>query len=127
MFGHSFGAGVALEFAKAHPDVRRIVLIAPFTSLYAMAYRMVGPVALLLHHNFDNAAVLKGLAMRNPKPSVVVFHGTRDQVIPVAMSRSLAADNPWLIYHEMPGYDHNQIVSRAAPQIAEAMAQIERQ
>ena len=122
LVGHSLGTGVALEFAVAHPEIGRIVLVAPFTSLYDMAFRTAGPAAHLLHHNFDNAAILHQLATRNPMPQVVIFTGDRDQIIPVDMSRQLARDNPWLTYHELPGYEHNQIVAHAASQIAAAMA-----
>ena len=84
LVGHSLGTGAALEFAAAHPEISRIVLAAPFTSLYAMAYRMAGPVAHLLHHNFDNEGVLTMLGQRSPRPTVVIFTGDRDQIIPVA-------------------------------------------
>ncbi len=122
--GHSLGTGVGLEFALAHPEIGRIVLVAPFTSLHDMAFRVVGPIAFLLHHNFANAAVLQQLGQRAPAPQVVIFTGDQDQIIPVAMSRTLARDNPWLTYHELPGFEHNEIVREAAPQIAVAMAEM---
>ena len=121
VFGHSLGTGVALEFAAAHPEVKRLMLVAPFTSLYAMAFRVVGPIALLLHHNFDNEVVLTQLAARDPRPVVDMVTGDADQVIPIAMSRRLKAEFPWIAYDELPGYEHNQIVTRAAHRIAGEM------
>ena len=126
VFGHSFGTGVALEFAWSHPEISRIVLVSPFTSLYAVSYLRVGPAALFLHHNFDNAAVLEQLSIRHPRPQVAIFHGDQDRVVPVTMSRTLAAQNKWVAYHEMPGLEHGHIVSDAAPEIAEAMAAMEK-
>ncbi len=127
VFGHSFGTGVALEFARSHPEIRRIALVSPFTSLYAVSYLRVGPAALFLHHNFDNDAVLQELSKRHPRPAVVIFHGDQDQIVPVTMSRTLAANNKWVVYHEMRGMEHGKIVYDAAPEIAEAMAAMEKQ
>ena len=123
VFGHSLGTGAALEFAAAHPEMHRVMLVAPFTSLYAMAYKVVGPVAHLLHHNFDNEARLQELAERMPRPAVTIFTGAQDQVIPVTMSRRLAAEFPWVTYIEKPAYEHNHIVTAAAPEIAGLMSE----
>ncbi len=122
VFGHSLGTGAALEFALAHPQIQRIVLVAPFTSLYDMAFRVVGPIALLLHHDFANEAVLKQLGARGSRPQVEIVTGDKDQVIPIAMSRRLKAENPWVTYKELPGYEHNHIVTEAAPRIASDIA-----
>ena len=121
VFGHSLGTGVALEFAAAHPSVKRVMLAAPFTSLYAMVSRKIGPIALLLHHDFDNEATLSRIAKRDPRPTVDIVTGDADQMIPVSMSRRLKAEFPWITYDELPGYDHNQIVTLGGQRLAGEM------
>ena len=87
-----------------------------------MAFRSVGPIALLLHHNFDNEARLAELGQRPARPLVVIFSGDQDQIIPAWMPQKLAHDNPWVAYKPLVGYEHNQIVEQAAPVIAKMMA-----
>jgi pimeloyl-ACP methyl ester carboxylesterase len=125
VIGHSLGTGPALELAVAHPEIRRVLLVAPFTSLYDMCYRVVGPIAYLLHHNFDNEARLRELSGRNPCPAVAIFTGSQDQVIPVIMSRKLKAEFPWVTYVEKPAYEHNHIVTDAAPELAALLTRMD--
>ena len=122
VFGYSLGAAAALQFAVQH-EVERVVLVAPFTSTRAMARRMVGwPLCGLLHHRFDNRARLAELASRPKRPEVVIFHGDADAVVPVAMSRELAALVPgWIQYTEFRGVGHNEILDAAEPQILKAL------
>jgi pimeloyl-ACP methyl ester carboxylesterase len=120
LFCHSLAAG--LNFAVQHP-VDRIVLFAPFTSLRDMARRRVGwPLCYLLRHNFDNRARLAALAARPHLPRVTIFHGTDDTVIPISMSRSLAAAHPAMItFNPVPGAGHNTILQDAALQVTAAL------
>lgn len=90
VFGHSLGAATALEFASRH-EPERVVLLAPFTSLLDMARRIVGwPLCHLALDRFDNVARLAELSARARRPRVAIFHGDRDEVIPVAMGQDLA-------------------------------------
>lgn len=109
--GHSLGAAVALEFATRHPP-KKVVLFAPFTSLFDMAARMVGtPLAYLLTDRFDNYGRLADLDQLSARPPVLIIHGTNDDVIPVEMSRELAHDFPKLVqYYEAPGLDHVELL-----------------
>ncbi len=111
LLGHSLGAAAALDFAVGQP-VRSVVLLAPFTSMGAMARRVVGnPMALLLRHEFDNRARLAELAALPRPPKVRIVHGTSDQVVPVDMGRSLAAAFPALVeYSEAAGADHISVL-----------------
>ena len=120
--GHSLGTGIASEFAVAHPEVHRVVLLAPFTSLRDMAYNAVGPVASLLHHNYDNDANLKVLGARSPPPAVEIVHGTTDRTIPVAMSRRMAKEYPWLREREIAGNGHDFTSTESLHVIAADMA-----
>jgi pimeloyl-ACP methyl ester carboxylesterase len=121
VFGHSLGCAAALQYAAAH-RVARIVLVSPFTSMLDMARRTVGwPLCQLLHHRFDNRARLAEIAATGAPPTVI-FHGTDDEVIPVAMGRDLASGFPAIAYHEIPGADHNGILDQARELIDQAMA-----
>ncbi len=108
---HSLGCATGLDFAVHHP-VDRVILMAPFTSMGDMARRTVGwPLCLLLTHRYDNRARLAELAARAHPPAVAIFHGEDDTVIPVAMGRELAEEQPQMItFHEVPGADHNTVI-----------------
>ncbi len=113
--GHSLGAAVALEFAQLHP-VRDIVLIAPFTSMKDMARRSFGwPLCEVLMDRYDNRAALEVLAARSPRPTLRIFHGADDLVIPAAMGRELAQRHPgWAIHRDFLGVDHMDVVHQSA-------------
>ncbi len=124
LFGHSLGCASALQHAARHP-VRRIVLVAPFTTMLAMARRMVGwPLCHVLLHRFDNEARLAELAATTKPPPIVIFHGDRDQVIPVEMGRALAQAHPGFVTcHEIAGADHDGILEVARTAIQRALAE----
>jgi len=89
VYGHSLGAAAALQYAQAH-GAQRVVLIAPFTSMLAMARGRVGwPLCELLVHRFDNVAAVR--ALRKKDVPILVVHGQRDAVIPFAMGEQVAA------------------------------------
>ncbi len=114
VLGVSLGSAVALEFAVGEPRVRRLMLLAPFTSLRAMARRQVGwPLCEVLAHRWDNVAALKTIFARSPRPDVAIFHGTDDAIISVEMGRALAGAWPgWVRYQDVPGAGHNDIIDR---------------
>ncbi|OAI42104.1 hypothetical protein AYO41_01090 [Verrucomicrobia bacterium SCGC AG-212-E04] len=113
--GHSLGAAVALEFAMHYP-VREIVLLAPFTSMKDMARRSVGwPLCEVLRDRYDNRTALAALSSRVPRPTLRIFHGARDSLIPASMSRELAGLNPgWAVHREFPEAEHERVVEHAA-------------
>ena len=121
-FGLSLGCAASLNFAVHHP-VDRMILLAPFTTMRAMARRLVSwPLCNLLWHSYDNAARLRTLAARNPPPRITILHGSDDIAIPPAMGRELAALFPAMVeFHEIPGATHNTIVSVARKEIIAAM------
>ena len=122
--GHSLGAAVALDFASHHPQVRRIILLAPFTSLREEAAFFVGsPLSHLLKANYDNRAALRQLAQRRPPPRVVIFHGLQDGMIPSGMGRELAAEFPdFVTFRGIPEATHDSVVAAAQDEILGLMA-----
>jgi uncharacterized protein len=122
--GHSLGAAAALDFAKHHPQVRRIILLAPFTSLREEAAYFIGsPLSHLLWGNYNNRAALRQLAQRRPTPRVVIFHGLADGMIPAGMGRELAAEFPsFVTFFGIPEATHDTVVLAAEDQILGLMA-----
>lgn len=122
LLGHSLGAATALQFAS-HVPTKKIILLAPFTSMLNMACRTVGwPLCHILTHRYDNVARLAELFEKDNKPVVTLLHGTADRVIPVKMSRKLYdIYKPELSYHELEGTDHMSILDDGRGIIYKAM------
>jgi pimeloyl-ACP methyl ester carboxylesterase len=119
--GHSLGAAVALDFAAKH-RVQTVVLIAPFTTLREEAATMLGSwVARLLIESYDNRANLAEAARVNPAARIAIFHGTRDQVIPVRMGRELAREFPFVEFFAIEDADHVSVLNRAHDKIIDWM------
>ncbi len=125
-FGHSLGAAACL-IAASEFKIQRGVLISPFTSTMDMTRQVIGvPLGFLVWHRFDNSARLEELSERGPG-SVVIFHGTADEVIPVTMSRTLAAQQKGVVrLNEIPGGLHNDLQESSAEAIAVALREIGR-
>ncbi len=125
-FGHSLGAAACLTGASEF-GIQRGVLIAPFTSTMAMTRVMTGlPLGFLVWHRFDNLARLDDLAARGPG-EVIILHGSDDEVIPVAMSRELAArENGIVRLREIQGGRHNSLPLTHAAELAEALEEVGR-
>ncbi len=120
--GHSFGCGAALQSAPLM-KVKRVILIAPFTTLRRAVFRRVGPLAWIMPDGLDNRKRLKDLHGKSPQPGVVLIHGEKDRSIPVRMGRSLASLYPdWIVYREIPGGGHVDILETQRPLIYDAIA-----
>ena len=111
LLGYSLGAAVALDFANRHP-AERIILAAPFTTMRAMADRIVNPyLSWLLAHRFDNLKSLEILSRQSYPPRIVITHGIPDPAIPIDMSRELKRRWPDLIeLVENPHANHTSIL-----------------
>ncbi len=120
-FGHSLGSAACL-IAATEFKIQRGVLISPFTSTMDMSRAMTGlPLGFMVWHRFDNAARLAELASRGPG-EVIILHGSDDEVIPVAMGRSLAAGQKETVrLREIPGGRHNTIQETHAAEVAAAL------
>jgi fermentation-respiration switch protein FrsA (DUF1100 family) len=85
-YGESLGSGIAVRIAAELP-LAGVILDAPYTSvadLAARAYPLL-PVRLLLIDRYETARYIAAV-----KAPILVLHGERDEVIPVAMGRELA-------------------------------------
>jgi fermentation-respiration switch protein FrsA (DUF1100 family) len=108
LYGRSLGSAVATHLA-AHRPVAGLVLESPFTSARGMSRRHYALVpSFLLRLRLDNLAT-----MRRLRCPVLVFHGTADRLVPVAMGERVAAAAPGpaeLVL--IPGADHNETYAR---------------
>lgn len=123
LVGHSLGSAAALEMAPRH-RVERVVLLAPFTSMMAIAEHIVGwPFCQFVPDRFDNEARLRELHRAQPRCAVTIIHGARDTVVPVAMGRTLAGLVPgWVRYEELPQGTHMSVVDGDQEALRHAMA-----
>jgi uncharacterized protein len=86
LWGMSLGTGVAAEMT-ARGRGSALVLVAPYTSILDMATHFVPilPARWLMDDRFETLA--KAQEIRVP---TLVFHGTKDEVVPYAMGRRVA-------------------------------------
>jgi len=110
--GRSVGSGPAVELA-ARERVAGLTLISPFTS----AFRVLTRVKLLPFDRFDNLSKIG--RVRAP---ILIFHGTRDEVIPFAHGQKLFAAAPepkravWV-----EGAGHNDVFEVAGARILDEL------
>ena len=78
-------------------------------------------VAGLLIESYDNRANLVEVARLNPAGRTAIFHGTRDQVIPVRMGRELAREFPFIEFFPIKDADHVSVLNHAQDKIIDWM------
>jgi len=120
-FGHSIGAAVCLIAAREN-DIRSGVLLTPFTSTQEMASAWTGlPLGPVIRHRFDNRARLCEIEAKGGG-HVILLHGTRDETIPLAMSRNLVKCAPHTVkLVEIPEGKHNNLPEFAPQEIEKAL------
>jgi fermentation-respiration switch protein FrsA (DUF1100 family) len=103
VYGRSLGSAVAVHTAASH-TVAGLILESPFTSAAGMARLHYGLVPrALLHLKLDNATTI-----RRVNCPVLIFHGTDDRLVPIAMGQSVAAAAPGPVeFVAIPGAGHN--------------------
>ena len=107
LLGRSLGSAVAIKLASLY-EVRSLVVEAPFTSIGALAkynYPFLPEVLLnrILKARYDSRINMESLHV-----PLMVIHGGRDSVVPIAMGRELyeSADVPKYFY-SVDGANHN--------------------
>ena len=86
VYGESLGSGIAVRLAAEVP-VGGVILDAPYTSIVdvaAQAYPFL-PVRLFLIDRYETTRYIADL-----EAPLLILHGARDGVVPVAMGRELA-------------------------------------
>ena len=116
VLGHSLGGAAALQFA-ARNHVGKIILASTFTTMDDMVRTQIhirlGP---LLRHRFDNVVSLKTILSQDEIPEIWIFHGEKDDIVPLKMGRSLAQlDMRRIKFLEIPGASHNDIFQTPLP------------
>lgn len=107
LMGHSLGTGVAVGVAeKLDSPVDRLVLVSPFTSFKDVVAATAPGWALLLPERFRS--LHRASTMPSPPNDVAVYHGTKDQLIPMAQGRRLA-DAFRAEFHPLEGVRHEDV------------------
>jgi uncharacterized protein len=116
VFGHSLGGAAALQFAARY-RVQKIIAISTFTTMDAMVRATIRiSLGQLLQHRFDNVNSLKAILSSKQVPSILIFHGEKDEIIPLKMGRALAQLDPTRIrFVPVPGAHHNDVIEKALP------------
>ena len=121
LYGHSLGSGVAADLA-ANVDAAGLILSSPFTSMVAMAQRLVPilPASLLLRDRYDTVGKIDDVRM-----PITIIHGVKDALIPFTMGKRVharAAGCKTLVTLENAG--HNNVWARGGgPAVQKAAEQ----
>lgn len=119
--GISLGTAVAVDLAS-RKRVGGVALFSPFTNMDALAKRVVPwlPTRKLLEHHFRSDAKIGSLAC-----PILIVHGTRDTLIPIAMAGELAAKatNAEVEFIELAA-GHNDLFLKAEKQITAGLRRL---
>jgi uncharacterized protein len=115
LWGESLGSGVAVALAAEKP-VARIVLESPFTSIADIGAQIYWflPVRWLIKDRFRS-----DLRIGKVTAPVLIIHGERDQVVPIAFGERLYAQiNADKRFVRFPSGGHNDLGAQGALDIA---------
>lgn len=103
--GHSAGGHLALWLATTDVPIERVVALAPVCDLREAIRLCLGSdaAAAFLGGAEPDPADPMVLLQERPAAEIVVVHGLDDDVVPVSLSRGLAARHPWVDLREVPG------------------------
>lgn len=93
LLGHSFGTGMALQFAAIEP-VDAIVLVAPFNDLKEGVKQKSWFLSVIMPSQIDNRELIRELVAGENPPRISILHGRRDTVLPFYMGEDLAQVAP---------------------------------
>ena len=119
VYGRSLGSAVAVHTAAAH-KASGLILESPFTSATDMARLHYGLIPrMLMHLALDNATTIRRVFC-----PVLIFHGTDDRLVPIAMGRSVAAAAAGPVeFVPIEGADHNDTYDLGAKAYRDRLAQ----
>ncbi|MDE7264306.1 MAG: lysophospholipase [Anaeroplasmataceae bacterium] len=119
VMGHSWGGFAALSIAKYHPEIERIVAMAPFINIKSILKHMLPkliypilPFILIIDaiycgkKSFINAKKV----VKNTKIPTLIIHSLDDNMIPYSISTEVLRNhvvNQKLVYHIVDGKNHN--------------------
>ena len=107
--GTSMGTGIAAKLAADNPP-QTLILHAPYYSLKSLIQEKVRFVpSFIIRYRLETHNVLK-----DKKYPIILFHGDRDQVIPVDHAKRLKEENPEIELHILKGVGHNDIETHPA-------------
>jgi uncharacterized protein len=111
--GSSLGGYLAALYAASHPEVRKLILLAPAFAFYQLWTRELGPERLdawrkkgtlpILHYGEGREMLLGYQLMEDASAypafpefgqPALIFHGTRDSVVPLQQSLTYAQSHP---------------------------------
>ncbi|GGK02511.1 hypothetical protein GCM10010123_35550 [Pilimelia anulata] len=118
LIGHSAGGHLALWAGGAAPAVRGVLALAPVTDL-AEAYRLDlddGAVAALLGGGPDEVPdrYAEAEPLSRPPVRATLIHGTLDEQVPPAQSRTYAATRSARLV-EIPDAEHYALIDPLSP------------
>ena len=113
IIAHSMGTGVAVDVALLIKEIKGVVLLSPFVSIFQMSKSLLGSwmawtVRPFLLDRYPTEYRLSLLHEKLPQLDVAIFHGDQDVVIPVSQSQSMVANNQWIQYYEKMGVSHSK-------------------
>lgn len=93
LLGHSFGTGMALQFAAIEPaDI--IVLVSPFSDLKEGVKQRSWFLSVIMPSQIDNRQLIRDLLAKDDPPEINILHGKLDTVLPFSMGQELAQVAP---------------------------------
>ena len=111
IYGESLGTGVAAKLAATN-ETGALILEAPYTSLYELAYThypMVPFPKLLVKDKFDTDSIISQI-----KSPIFIMHGTNDRVIPYHHSEKLVKKiKTNYILYPLENYGHSGLYSNS--------------
>lgn len=126
LLGSSFGGLTAASLAEKHPQIERLVLLAPAfgflsewlnrlgtdmvnewkSSGYLKVYHYAEMQSLPLHYQFVQDVEQYDEAQLQRQVPTLIIHGRNDEVIPIKYSRDYAKQRPWVKLVEVES-DHS--------------------
>ncbi len=142
LIGSSMGGYLAALYAARHPEVSRVVLLAPafgFAGRWAErmgagavdAWRKTGTVEVF--HHGDNRNCPLSIALLDDglkyedypdfRQPALIFHGAQDDVVPARYSREFAATHPNARLEVLDsGHELLNVLEYMAPEVGEFLA-----